>query len=303
MMFDEDDFFYEDWGAWFRRHLLGIGYALRPNRWNILPRVLWLTVAHALKDREARNRFPTNRPYGDAGLIGICDDLSVETLLEAYSQGIVPFCHIGPMKWWSPHERAVLFFENERIEKSVRRLLRKGTYKVTFDYAFGDVVEACAKPRPGKTPLTWLTPRVMDAYYAMYRAGYAHSVEVWDSKDRLVGGVYGVAIGGAFFGESQFSAVRDASKLASAVLNRHLAAWGFGFRDARRMTDYHEQSGCVPVARETFSVLVRDNVTKPSRTDLWEVDAAIDVATWKPEGVTSSHGAAEPSLVPAFSGR
>jgi leucyl/phenylalanyl-tRNA--protein transferase len=166
----------------------------------------------------------------------------------------------------------VLFFENERIEACVRKLVRRKTYRISFDYAFADVMEACARPRAGKVPLTWLTPRMMDAYLEMYRAGYAHSIEVWDSKERLVGGIYGVAIGDVFFGESQFSTVSNASKLASAALNSHLRRWGFAFRDTRWMTEHHRRAGCVTVHRAEFNALVRAHVDRPSRTELWEVD-------------------------------
>ena len=283
----DDDGFYETWSAGLRRRALGAAYAVRPKRLNLLPRIWWLTAMHMLKSREARRRFPPLIvPRDDAGLLGLCDDLSVPTLLHAYRHGVFPFCHLGPMKWWSPSERSVLFFANERVEDSVRKLIRKGTYRVSFDYAFADVMEACSKPRPGKVALTWLTPRMMEAYLVMYHAGYAHSVEVWDSKDRLVGGVYGVAIGDVFFGESQFSTESNTSKLASAVLNGHLRAWGFAFRDTRWMTDYHAKMGCVSVPRDKFNALVEEHIGKSSRTELWEVDERLDLGRRRPKLAT-----------------
>ena len=107
-----------------------------------------------------------------------------------------------------------------------------------MDQDFAGVIEACAAPRPGKTPLTWITPRVMRAYWEAHKAGYAHSVEVWDEEGRLVGGLYGLAIGKVFFGESQFSAVEHASKVALVALHRQLAAWGYHLRDGKWMTPH-----------------------------------------------------------------
>ena len=125
------------------------------------------------------------------------------------------------------------------LGENLRRLLRQQKFKVTIDQDFAGVIEACAQPRTGKVPLTWITPRVMQAYYAAHQAGYAHSVEVWDQQGRLVGGLYGMAIGKVFFGESQFSYAEHSWKVALVALHRHLAAWQVHhLRDGKVMTDH-----------------------------------------------------------------
>jgi leucyl/phenylalanyl-tRNA---protein transferase len=281
--------FTESWRAALRRRLLGVGYAVRPVRLGLLPRVLGLTARHWLKGPKARRELPVVPAVLDAdGLIGICDDLSVPTLLRGYRLGLYPFCHIGPMKWWSPAERSVLFFDHERIEDSVRKLVRKRTYRLSFDRAFGEVMKACAQPRAGKVALTWITPSVMAAYYELHKAGYAHSIEVWDAEDRLVGGIYGVTIGDVFFGESQFSRASNTSKLASAVLNAHLRAWGFAFRDTRTMTDHHAKAGAVNVPRAEFNALVAQHASRPTRLAPWIMDETIEL----PRNPAVTHAAA-----------
>ena len=227
--------FRETLGARIRRWVLGSAYALQPKRIGLMPRLTAMTVAHAISFEHSTGEVLGKPPFRKEGLIGISNDLSVKALLSAYRQGVFPVCHLGPMKWWSPAERAVLFFDHAHVEKGTRKLIRRDQFDVTFDHDFAAVMRACAEPRPGKTPLTWLTPRMMQAFWDLHKAGYAHSVEVWDREPQLVGGIFGIAIGGIFFGESQFSRVSDASKIASAFLNTHLAHWGF--RAARREMD------------------------------------------------------------------
>jgi len=123
--------------------------------------------------------------------------LSVDALLANYRRGYFPVCHIGAMKWWCPEERAVIDPSRTHVGRNLRRLLRQGKFTITMDQDFAGVIAAHAVPRSSKTPLTWITPRVMRAYYDAHKAGYAHSVEVWDEEGRLVGGLYGLAIGKA----------------------------------------------------------------------------------------------------------
>lgn len=133
----------------------------------------------------------------------------------------------------------------------------------------------------------------MEAYWDLHEAGYAHSVEVWDTDGTLVGGYYGVAIGGAFFGESQFSKAQHASKIAGAVLNRHLYEWGFGFRDAKWLTPHLASLGFRNVDRLTFNAMLLRNIVKPSRVGLWTVDEALDAADWRlGDDATEADGAA-----------
>ncbi len=161
--------------------MLGSLYALMPSRIGLLPRLLTLSLAHMLAPRAERDTLPEHpRYYSKRGLVGISDDLSVEALIANYSRGFFPVCHLGPMKWWCPEERAVIDPANTHLSRNLRRLLRQEKFSVTFDRDFVGVMEACAEPRPGKTPLTWITPKIMEAFLAAHEAGYAHSVEVWD---------------------------------------------------------------------------------------------------------------------------
>jgi len=178
-----------------RRWGLGVAYALRPNRIRSVPPLLALTAARLLSgDR--------GLPHGTGArddcnsLCGLVADLAPATLLEAYGRGLYPFCHIEPLKWWAPPERMVLFYPEFHIAKRLRRQIRNGGYRVTFDRAFADVIRACAKPRAGKAPLTWITPRVMAAYTEAFHAGHAHSFEVWNADGDLVRAATGSLSGG-----------------------------------------------------------------------------------------------------------
>ena len=273
--------FQETWEQFLRRIVLGVGYALRLKRIALLPRLWLMTIAYYLSPKAKRNKLPAPpRFYSERGLIGISNDLSVPALIDNYARGFFPVCHMGPMKWWCPEERAVLDPAQTHIGRNVRRLLRQGTYTVTMDTAFGRVMEACARPRGGKVPLTWITPQVMRAYWRAHEAGYAHSVEVWDENGALVGGLYGLTIGKVYFGESQFHAVRDTSKLANAVLHRHLVAWGFKLCDCKWMTSHLAGYGFRPVAREGFTSLLQWYVDEPVRFGRWEFDPKLDFVNW-----------------------
>jgi leucyl/phenylalanyl-tRNA---protein transferase len=285
--------FREAFAARLRRWVLGSAYALQPKRIALMPRLTLMTLAHVLGLAEAESRI-AEQPvhYSKYGLIGISQNLGVDQLVTAYRRGIFPVCHIGPMKWWSPAERAVLFLEDTHIESNLRRLLRQRKYSVTFDRDFAGVMRACAEPRPGKTPLTWITPRIMRAFWALHEAGYAHSVEVWDAENHLVGGSYGLAIGNIFFGESQFARVRDTSKIATAVLNRHLAHWGFVLRDAKWMSEYLAGSGYRLISRTSFEDILHRHAQGPDRIGRWEIDETLDVAGWDPR---AKHASAAPT--------
>jgi leucyl/phenylalanyl-tRNA--protein transferase len=142
-----------------RRWFWGTAYALVPKRIGVLPRLMRLSVAHAWAPKAERDKLPGNPVfYGKRGLIGISNDLSVASLVANYSRGYFPVCHIGAMKWWCPEERAVIDPADTHVGKNLRRLLRQGKFRVTFDQDFARVIEACATPRPGKMPLTWITP-------------------------------------------------------------------------------------------------------------------------------------------------
>jgi leucyl/phenylalanyl-tRNA--protein transferase len=198
------------------------------------------------------------------------------------------------MKWWSPAERAVIDPADTHVGKNLRRLLRQKKFTITFDKDFAGVIEACAQPREGKVPLTWITPRVMQAYLEAHRAGYAHSVEVWDGDGKLVGGLYGLAIGKVFFGESQFAFAEHASKVALVALHRHLREWGFHVRDGKTMTSHLASFGFKSLKRKDFLALLHDHVHEPGRSGPWSVDAKLDLADWPAKPRTASRQAAQP---------
>lgn len=264
--------------------LLALAYALRPRRLLHLLGFARLAIERCLNGRQAGwfLRPPEQALVIPDGLVDIGGDMSVERLVAAYRLGIFPWCHIGPVKWWAPSVRAVVFLCESRIEKNLRRLLRQHRYRVTFDRAFEDVMTACAEPRPGRPPLTWISPRFKEAYAALHRAGHAHSVEVWDSDGKLAGGLYGVASGGVFFTESQFADQRDASKIAFVTLNRHLAQWGFVVNDGKHMTAHLSSLGMREIPRAEFDALLARYADAGRAPGSWEVDEALDVAGWQP---------------------
>jgi leucyl/phenylalanyl-tRNA--protein transferase len=216
------------------------------------------------------------------GLAGVAHDLSVETLIAAYSHGLYPFAHIPPVKWWSPPTRSLLLFDEAHIGRTTRQQLRKGQYSVTFDRDFEGVIAACAGPRTGRWRLTWITPRIMRAYADLFDAGYAHSFEVWNEHNELVGGGYGVAIGASFSGESQFSHARNASKLGMCVLNYHLDRWGYHFDDGKILTPTTRDFGFREVPRDEYLARLQRAVRAPGKPGRWQVEAHLaEVAAWR----------------------
>jgi leucyl/phenylalanyl-tRNA--protein transferase len=258
-----------------RRWVLASAYALRGKRIHILPRAAVLNAEWMLRPQLARARF-TSAESGRHELAAVVDDLSVETMLAGFRRGLYPMAHMGPMKWWSPDVRAVIDPANTHIDKNTKRILRQGKWNITFDRDFQGVLLGCAGPRIGRAPLTWLTPRMMPAFIDLHKAGYAHSVEIRDQNGELAGGLFGVAIGGVFFGQSQFTIQRDASKAAVAVLHKHLANWGFKVRDGQRITAHLETFGFAPVARAEFQSLIAQHVDHELNAP-WTFDATLEM--------------------------
>ncbi len=186
------------------------------------------------------------------GLLAVGGDLSVERLLLAYRSGIFPWYSEGePVLWWSPNPRLVLYPDEFHVSKSLRRALRSGAFSVTFDHAFDAVIQNCAGARgPGRTG-TWITRAMIKGYSRLHRAGYAHSVETWQDG-RLVGGLYGVALGTCFFGESMFSDVSNASKVALATLVARLKDYGYTLIDCQVRTDHLVSLGAREITRKAF---------------------------------------------------
>ena len=209
------------------------------------------------------------------GLLAAGGDLSPQRLLAAYRRGIFPWYSTGePILWWSPDPRMVLFPDELKISRSLAKALRNAAYEVRLDTAFGDVVRACSgKPREGQSG-TWITREMQAAYRELHRLGYAHSVETWiDGK--LVGGLYGVAIGQAFYGESMFTDVRDASKIALAHLCAYLDRRGFGIIDCQMETRHLASLGARPIPRRDFAARLDDLCARSDVPQHWPT-AAID---------------------------
>jgi len=189
------------------------------------------------------------------GLLAFGANLSVPRLLEAYELGIFPWYSEGqPIMWWSPNPRAVLFPEQLKISRSLAKTLRKGIFNVTFDTAFEAVIHACSQPRESQAE-TWITDEMLAAYCQLHEAGHAHSVECWCDGE-LVGGLYGVAIGRVFFGESMFARRSDASKVAIVTLTKQLIEWGFQLIDCQVQSDHLDSLGATSLPREKFTQLL-----------------------------------------------
>ncbi len=182
-------------------------------------------------------------------LIAVGGEMTVSRLAEAYRAGIFPWTS-GPVTWWSPDPRAVLELERIHVPRRLRAQVRNHPYRVTFDAAFAAVMEACASaPREGDT--SWITEEFLDAYQALHRAGMAHSIELWRG-DRLVAGVYGVAMGGLFAGESMFHRETNASKIALVLLQQRLREWGFTLFDTQVVTPVTESLGARSISRGEY---------------------------------------------------
>ncbi|HSH44150.1 MAG TPA: leucyl/phenylalanyl-tRNA--protein transferase [Arenicellales bacterium] len=209
---------------------------------------------HLLSNRTT-SMFPPVEHASPEGLLAIGGDLSSRRLLDAYRHGIFPWYSAGqPILWWSPDPRAVLYPQRLRVSRSLRKTLKRGAFTVTFDRAFESVIDACAEPRLiGGEPSagTWITSEMRDAYVALHQQGYAHSVETW-LDGRLAGGLYGVALGRAFFGESMFHRETDASKVALAGLVELLQGWGFHFIDCQLTSAHIMRLGAVEIPRRRF---------------------------------------------------
>ena len=214
-------------------------------------------VAHALRDPN--------------GLLAAGADLSPERLLDAYANGIFPwFGDEDPVLWWSPDPRMVLFTSEVHVSRSLRKTIRSGQLQVTLDNCFAQVMKGCAEPRRGQDG-TWITDEMTDAYERLFEIGYAHSVETW-SDGKLAGGLYGVSLGRMFFGESMFSRVSDASKVALVALVKQVERWGFTCVDCQMSTGHLSSLGAREIPRATFLRHVRSLVQQAPVPSPWQFD-------------------------------
>lgn len=223
-----------------------------------------------LRPEDPPNHFPElddalNEPNG---LLAFGGDLSPERLIAAYSRGIFPWYSNGePILWWSPDPRTVFIPGQTHVSRRLSRRIRKADFAITLDYAFEQVVLECSRPRANDAG-TWLTSEMRDAYGRLHALGFAHSIEVWQ-LGQLVGGLYGVALDKAFFGESMFSLVTDMSKIALTLLSRQLALWEFKIFDAQVASPHLYRMGAVEVSRNHFQQLLNEAVTCSPEPGVW----------------------------------
>jgi leucyl/phenylalanyl-tRNA--protein transferase len=235
-------------------------------------RIPWLTEHDPFPPVDRAMRDPN-------GLLAAGADLSPARLLDAYSQGIFPWFGDGdPVLWWSPDPRMVLQVRDLHVSRSLRRTIRSRRFTVTADRAFGDVMAGCAGPRVADQG-TWITRAMQEAYERLSALGYAHSIETW-SDGALVGGLYGVALGRVFFGESMFARRTDASKVALVHLARQLDRWGFAAIDCQMSTEHLASLGAREVPRAEFLAHVRQFTRRPPVPSPWVLDQDLMEPFW-----------------------
>lgn len=214
------------------------------------------------------------------GLLAIGGDLSPERLLAAYRHGIFPWYEDPqPILWWSPDPRAVLYPDRFHASGSLRAALRRAELRTTADTVFAQVIDACAAPRR-QTADTWIGPAMRRAYLELHARGHAHSVEVW-SAGELVGGLYGIALGRVFFGESMFSRASNASKIALAHLVRRLLAWGYVLIDCQQDTPHMRSLGAETIARREFQGILDREASAPVPAASWREAWAVGGEAWE----------------------
>lgn len=215
--------------------------------------------------------FPNPRFASDEGLLAYGGDLSPNRLLKAYTKGIFPWYNAeDPILWWSPNPRLILYPDSFKVSKSFQRRLRNNDFRVHFDRDFHTVITHCSQmSRKGQSGNTWITPQIIEAYTTLYEMGFAHSVEAYDEEDRLVGGLYGISLGGGFFGESMFSLVKDGSKIALKGLSDVLLREGFDFIDCQLPTEHLQSIGAQVLHRNIFLDELHDTLQKGGKIGSW----------------------------------
>ena len=224
--------------------------------------------------------FPPPHLAIDEGLLAIGGDLSLERLVLAYRQGIFPwYAEDDPILWWSPDPRMVLYPAEIHVSRSLRKLIRRRPFHLTLDQAFGRVIRACAGARGPEHQGTWIVPEMIAAYEGLHAVGLAHSVEAWEGG-RLAGGLYGVSLGGVFFGESMFTRVSNASKVALVHLVTLLGRAGFGLMDGQVTTGHLMRFGAREVPRSRFLKELQEALKRPTLQGRWRVSESGGIAVW-----------------------
>lgn len=224
-----------------------------------------------------KNTFPEPSSANEDGLLAVGGDLSVFTLIEAYSKGIFPwFDDTSPILWWSPDPRFILTPEQLVISKSLAQTIKSKKFEYRMDTAFEEVIHACSIAKRKDQPGTWITNDMEKAYIDLHHSGYAHSIETFHNGE-LAGGLYGVSLGGAFFGESMFQIKRDASKVALHYLVQQLKEWNFDFIDAQVPSDHMKRLGAKEIRRDAFLKMLKESLKKPTRKGKWEEEVREEV--------------------------
>jgi leucyl/phenylalanyl-tRNA--protein transferase len=209
--------------------------------------------------------FPPPEFAREDGLLAVGGDLSIPRLILAYRQGIFPWYNPGePILWWSPDPRLILEPSNIHVSRRLERIIRQGHLQVTLDRAFKEVIRSCSETRIKRGKGTWLTPEMIEAYTELHYLGKTHSVETWQG-DQLVGGLYGIAIGRVFFGESMFTRVSNASKVAFVTLVRQLSEWDFAMIDCQVTTWHLLTLGAKEIPRSFFLERLKKLIDLPSK--------------------------------------
>lgn len=218
--------------------------------------------------------FPDPRQASPEGLVAVGGDFSTDRLLQAYKSGIFPWTS-DPITWWSPDPRAIFQLDAFHVSASLRRIIRRGDFTVTTDKAFEDVMKGCAE-RTEDRPESWVSQRFIEAYTRLHRQGHAHSVECW-RQGQLVGGVYGVTIGGLFAGESMFHRESNASKVALYYLTNLLQHHGFKLFDTQMLTPITAQLGATEIPRKSYLAVLAEALAAPAK-----FPGGLEVASEKP---------------------
>ena len=230
----------------------------------------WLTGDAPFPPAESALKDPN-------GLLAAGGELTTERLLAAYRRGIFPWYSVGqPVLWWSPDPRMVLFPPELKVSRSLARVVRNGNYEIRLDHDFAAVMQACAEPRRGQDG-TWISAEMCAAYLRLHQLGYAHSVETWMDGE-LAGGLYGVAIGGMFYGESMFMRRRDASKIAMVHLVHQLEARGIKMIDCQMHTGHLASLGAREIPRTEFSQRLAELINYALPPGHWNTTRPVDVA-------------------------
>ncbi len=217
------------------------------------------------------NIFPNPEFANPDGIIAVGGDLTPARILNAYQNGIFPwFSDNDPIIWWSPNPRMVLFPEDIKVSKSMKQIIRSQKFKVSYDKNFEFVIRSCAKKRPKQNDVwAWLNEQMINAYLNLHKLGFAHSVEVWQNNE-IVGGLYGISLGGVFFGESMFTKVSNASKFGFINLVNKLQTLNFGLIDCQVHTNHLESLGAIEINRTHFLDLLNFELSKKTIEGNWD---------------------------------